>query len=46
MSEQPQAGDLDAADVEIVPNPDFIPDVVDDDPHPSDVRDNDEESDQ
>lgn len=39
------AGALDAADVEIVPNPSFTPDVTDDDPDPADVRDNDVEAD-
>lgn len=42
---QARPGDLDAADVEITPNPDFVPEVVDADPDPADVRDRDEESD-
>jgi hypothetical protein len=37
---------VDAADVDIKPNPSFVPDVVDADPNPSDVRDNDKEADQ
>ena len=41
-----QAGALDAADVEIIIDPSFVPDVVDADPDPADVRDRDEESDQ
>jgi hypothetical protein len=34
-----ERGDIDAADVEITPNPGFKPDVVDADPDPADVPD-------
>lgn len=36
---------LDAADADIVANPNFVPDVVDADPDPADVRDLDEDAD-
>ena len=36
---------LDAADADIVVDPNFVPDVVEADPDPRDVRDLDEESD-
>lgn len=36
---------LDAADTDVVNPPDFVPDVVDADPDPADVRDNDEDAD-
>lgn len=35
---------LDAADVDIVPDPNFVPDVVDAAPDPKDVRDLDEDA--
>jgi hypothetical protein len=35
---------LDAADIEVTPVPGFVPNIVDMDPHPEDVRDLDEDA--
>ena len=44
MTNNPPESFLDAADIEIVVDPNFVPDVVNADPDPKDVKDLDEDA--